>query len=391
MKRNLMKKALIEKDLMKKTLIEKDLMRKTLMEKVLIEKAQDILVILLNHLLFIAAAITILDLFQAEARWIFICCCTVLIPLIFYHMMHRPQKLIPPPLFIVILGILSMVEKIKHVNDWQIYYFVIVFVYFGGYFLYYFTKQFMQFLLLNESSASNIPEEDIYRNGMGQTVLFGAGSLIVLWMSTNFDWFAKIMEHVWSWIFKILRYLLSGIETFPPEESVQKEEVQEMASDFGGAVTGTFFPELLQNIAKTIATGIVFVSFVLGCMVMLYLIYSLIKEHFIPLMKKDNKKELKSSEDIREYCGVEKISAKRVFSFPFWDHREKIRRLYQKKVLKRKRELIGENEQGQLEYLTAKECCDRLSEQNLKMAYEKARYSEESVTAEDVRLARTVK
>ena len=43
------------------------------------------------------------------------------------------------------------------------------------------------------------------------------------------------------------------------------------------------------------------------------------------------------------------------------------------------------------EYMTAKECCDRLAEQNLKQMYEKARYSIEDISAEDVRYARNGK
>ena len=42
----------------------------------------------------------------------------------------------------------------------------------------------------------------------------------------------------------------------------------------------------------------------------------------------------------------------------------------------------------QLKYLTAKECCDKLSEQKLKLVYEKARYSEQTISAEDVRMAK---
>ena len=41
--------------------------------------------------------------------------------------------------------------------------------------------------------------------------------------------------------------------------------------------------------------------------------------------------------------------------------------------------------------MTAKECCDRLSEQDLKRIYEKTRYSTEDISAEDVRLARSTK
>ena len=109
------------------------------------------------------------------------------------------------------------------------------------------------------------------------------------------------------------------------------------------------------------------------------------------MKQKKNSNVLKENEDIREYCGFEKNSAKKEKGFLFLNHREKVRRIYLKKILKRKKELIGERAQKQLKYMTAKECCDRLSEQNLKHIYEKARYSEVDISAEDIHLARSTK
>ena len=182
---------------------------------------------------------------------------------------------------------------------------------------------------------------------------------------------------------------MAGIETPPPVEEAPAEQVQEMASGMGDAVPGLFFPEFVRDAVITVVSGIVFISFILGCLVMLVLIYQFIKEYFMPYDRKKQTKQLQSNEDIREYCGVEKTSQTKKFVFPFWNHREKIRRLYRKKVLQRKQELIGDEDAQQLEYLTAKECCDRLSEQNLKCMYEKARYSAEDISAEDVKLAKT--
>lgn len=358
------------------------------MKREWLEKAQDGLIIILNHLLFIAAAITVLDMFQAESPKMFLWISTLIIPFFFYQMTKRPQKLLPPPFFIILLGILSMIEKIMRINDWEMYYFVIVFVYLAGYFLYFFSKQYLQFLSLNENSAANIPEQEIFRNGIKQTLVFGAGSFIVLIMTANIDWLKKIADQIWNWIMDILRYIFAGLET-PVEQEVPMEEVQEMASDMGGAVTGIVFPEIVQDIVIAIVTCFVFIAFIMGCLLMFLIIYQFLKEYLMPYQRKKNKKELQSNEDVREYCGIEKKSQRRESVFSFWNNREKIRRLYQKKVLKRKQELIGEKEQQQLEYLTAKECCDKLSEQNLKMMYEKARYSAEDVTAEDVKWAKT--
>ena len=120
---------------------------------------------------------------------------------------------------------------------------------------------------------------------------------------------------------------------------------------------------------------------------MLVLIYEFVKGHLIPVVAKKNNSIMNEGDDIREYCGVEKSNQKPKMLVPLFDPRKRIRKLYYKKVMKQKRLLIGEKEDKQLGYLTAKECCEVISASNLKNAYEKARYSIENVTSEDVRLA----
>ena len=63
--------------------------------------------------------------------------------------------------------------------------------------------------------------------------------------------------------------------------------------------------------------------------------------------------------------------------------------MYRKRVLKSKALIVGTSGNKELEYLTAKECCDKISADSLKEIYEKARYSNASITADDVRTVRT--
>lgn len=356
-----------------------------------LESVQSVLNILMNHLLVIAAIITIFDLFQIDGPMIMVCVCSLFIPFGYYFMTHRPQKILFPPLFIVFLQLMSMLERIMKKNDWQIYYFVIAFVYFLGYFLCYFLKQYINFLTLNKSSASNIPEEDMLQSGIKQTFVFGCISTIVLLLTINFDWVKKIADSLWIWFLQLLGYVFSGIETPPPPEEFPMEDINQATSGIGNAVDREMFPVFMQETVKTVVIGVVFVAFVGGCILLLLLVYEFIKKYFTPLKRKHKQKVIQNNEDIREYCGVEKNKSKKEFSFLFLNHREKIRKLYQRKVIKRKDELVGEKAQKQLEYMTAKECCDRLSEENLKVMYEKARYSAEKISAEDVRIARMMK
>ena len=100
----------------------------------------------------------------------------------------------------------------------------------------------------------------------------------------------------------------------------------------------------------------------------------------------DNKSyRIQSGPDIRESCEIEQNDRTPRQRFGFLNNAEKIRKIYRKHVLKNEKNIVGEDGTRQLLYLTAKECCEKLSADCLKVAYEKARYSNESVTSEDVK------
>lgn len=352
------------------------------------KKIQDSLCIMLNHLLFVAAAITISDLFRADSPRPLIWMATGVIPFGLYTLIKRDPKLVPPPIFIFLLGVMSLAEKIMTENDWASYYYVIMFVYLIGYFLFYFTKQFLSFLTLNQSTASNIPIQGIFRNGIGLTLFFSICSSGILLVSANVDWLKAIADKIWSGILVLLKYVFAGIDTAPPIEG--KEELTQQDPQMGGANMESVIPEHTLEDLRGIMIFLLGTAIVIGFLLFLYYVYWVIKGMEGVQAEKKIKNNLAENEDVREYCGIEKKSQrKKGISFMgLRNNREKIRRMYQKKVLKHKKELIGEKEQHYLKYLTARECCDRLSEQQLKLVYEKARYSEEEISSEDVKLAK---
>ena len=355
------------------------------MKREWMQNIQDSLCIILNHLLFVAAAITVLDLFQADSPKLLVWMILGVVPLGVYYFMKKTPVLIPPPIFIILLGIMSMAEKIMTTNDWGAYYYVITFVYLIGYFLFYFAKKFLDFLRLNQSTASNIPVVDIFRNGMGLTALFSAGSMVILLVTANINWVKAIADKIWSGILVILSWIFSGIDTKPPVAG--KEEMTQSDPQMGGANMSEVIPEQTLEGLRNIIIFVLIITIVIGFILFLYYVYYVIKGWERAENDNGKKGRLPENEDVREYCGIEKKTQRKSGSFIFRNNREKIRKLYQKNVMKHKKELVGEQGQ-QLQYLTAKECCDKLSKQQLKMVYEKARYSEELITAEDVKSAK---
>lgn len=351
-----------------------------------IQNMQDSLCIILNHMLFVAAVITIADLFQADSPNVLLWSLVVVVPLGVCYLTKIIPKVIPPPIVIVLLVIFSLLEKIKSTHDFSMYYYVITFAYLIGCFVFYFIKRFLNFLKLNENTASKIPIQDIFQNGMGMTVVFSIGSAIILALTMNFDWVKAIADRIWNGILWFLRYILSGIETKPPVEG--NEELMEKDPQLGGASMSEVIPEQTLEDIRNLMIILFAIAIIIGFILFLYYIYYVIKDLEGLETRKKKDKKLTANDDVREYCGIEKKVKKKAGGSVFRSNREKIRRLYQKKLLKRKKELIGEQTPQLLKYLTAKECCDKLSEQQLKLAYEKARYSDEVITLEDVRMAK---
>lgn len=355
------------------------------MKRELMQRTRDILCIVLNHILLVAVVITLYDLFQAGNPNIFLWMLLVVVPLGIYYVTKKPQKLIPPAMTIFFIGMLSLIEKIMKATDWDVYYYIFAFAYLMLYFVYYFTNKFLAFLQLNQNTASNIPIADIFRNGIGLTVLFSAYSSVILFLSVKFDWVEAIANRIWIGIAAFLRQIFAGIHTekLPP----QREEDIPPEQSFNDGDIRDYIPENTLDDLRNMVLVLLCIAFVIGFILFLYYVYWVIKGLENSQIEKKRKGKLPDNEDVREYCGIEKTSQRKVSTFVFRNNREKVRKLYQKKVTKRKQELVGEQEE-KLKYLTAKECCDRLSEQHLKLVYEKARYSKEDITAEDVRLAK---
>ena len=350
------------------------------------QRVRDGLCIFLNYLLVLAAVITISDLFQVDNPNLFLWTVLVVIPFGIFYLLKKTPQLIPAPIFIILLAIMSMAEKIMTTYDWGVYYYVIAFIYLIGYFLFYFTKKFLDFLKLNQNTASKIPIADIFKNGMGLTTFFAACSSVILLLVVNVDWVKAIADRIWSGILMLLSYIFAGIKTEPPIDG--KEPLTQKEPELGGANMSEIISQETLDGIRNLMIVLLCIALVIGFILFLYYVYYVIKGLEGTERGKGKKGKLPENGDVREHCGIEKNTRRKVGNFILRNNREKIRRLYQKKMVKCKKELIGEQEQQYLKYLTAKECCDRLSEQQLKLVYEKARYSEEIITAEDVRLAK---
>ncbi len=413
------------------------------MKRKFIESGQALLVILINHLAVIGLGMTVMGLFQQEKNYIWLWCALLMVPIVLYFarvkignfflffalhlavpviVFFLPIWILPKiimlvmvvmyvvwsinirlkgrtmeeglllPLFVIsVLGIMTLIENLHSRMGWEWIYLGLAILYIAGYFIYCFINQYLHFLTVNESSAANIPEQEIFSSGMKQTVLFMGVSIVVLFLTANIGWVSYIMSWLGKGLLAVIRFLFSGISSEEAEEleSVVTEQVQGDMGMFAEESEPALFWVILEKIVMAAAAlfliGLVVFGIVMG--------FRYLWKHFHAKSLQENEK-LHTGIDIRETCTIEKNKKESASWFTFLNHREKIRKVYRKQVLKHKTEIIGDYNLENLEYMTARECCDKMTPDskiataNLKMIYEKARYSAEEITAEDVKLVK---
>ena len=400
-----------------------------------IETMQDLLIILINHLPLLGLGITVMGLFGQEQHYIWLWGAAVAVPLVLYFARVKignfflffalhlilpviafmvPVWILPKiillvmvliyvvwsvyirlrsktmgegllkPLFVIsMLGALTLVENLNNKMGWEWIYIALAMVYLAGYFIYNFIDQYLHFLTVNESSAANIPEQEIFSSGMKQTFLFMLGSVVVLLLTANVGWLAYIMSWLGKGLLAVIRFLLSGrsgeqIEEIEP--SVMESAPQDMGGMFAEegktALIWIILEKILMAAIGVLLIGLVVFGIVMG--------FRYLWKYFHAGSKKEDE-VLQSGIDIRETCIIEKKQKEASDWFSFLKPREKVRKIYRKQILKHKKEIIGENTPENLEYMTAEECCEKISSEELKLIYEKARYSSEEITSEDVK------
>jgi len=160
------------------------------------------------------------------------------------------------------------------------------------------------------------------------------------------------------------------------------DEVGEMVADWEKALFG--------EVGETaFHWGMVVNLFLVG-----FIVFGIVKgfQYLWKEFHKDVSRDVKKNNnriDIRESCTIEKAQKEGKSRFSVRNNHEKIRKIYRKQVLKNKIAIIGDLHAEALQYLTAKECCDKFAAEQLKKMYEKARYSAEKITSDDVGVAKS--
>ena len=406
------------------------------MQKSWIHYLKEILVTQMNHWILVVAALTILSIFSANNLHLGFLLALGIVPVYDYFLRLKTKRYVfflslhLVPFFILFLCkgslllclvtaailifylVYSIKTKISPVNvenpfigpvagvcciaasfffhgkygkiDISNYYTIAFFIFLLVYFLYYFMNNYVWFVNVQKNSVDNISERSLWIGGLKQLLVFVAIASICMLCLMNFEWLSFVVSKIGQFFVIILRALISLLHFKEPTESLGYDETSQRSTDGGffnlGQGDTSFIWLVLEKIA-IVATVVFIIWFLLRN---LYKFFQYLRMNFY--QSKTQKTSLTfSGMDVREQCEIIQTESyfKKLFSPK--SHRDTARKVYKKFILKHKQTLIGDLEKEHLSPLTAGECCEKLACPDVQKLYEKVRYSDEKITAADVK------
>ena len=281
-----------------------------------------------------------------------------------------------------------LMQNVWGMKSWTNYYMFLVFVYFACYYVYLYLNQYLRFMLFNKNSTANIPEKEIFTSGLTQTVIYTAGGLGILFLTSNVEWMAYIAGIFGDALLKFIRFLIENVH-FSWDDNRGPMPEDDMYEPGDKLVTD---PPEENELFEAILLAVIKIFIVVLILIFVWVLIRAFRNMWESYkINKVNEELMNASNEVRENLTIEKEAKenKKINLFGFMDNKEKIRRFYKKRVTKEKMAIVGELDAKNLQYLTSKECCDKISADNLRNMYDKVRYSSDEITAEDVKKAKS--
>lgn len=408
------------------------------MKKSSIELAKELLVIQMNHWFFVSLAVLAMGLFDSREPKFLLCLVLGILPVYGYFLRTKmkvfilfmalsvtpviisfvvPAKdayaraimvlfslfysvysiylrtrtddgldtAVSPVVAFGVSGGLLLIMKGQIDEGWDKYFILCALVYFACFLVNYYFTQYLRFLKVNDSSAANIPERAMFETGLKQTLLFTGAVTAFLAIVANVEWLATLLAALKKAIVAFISKYLQFTPEQGPDLEYMGSRIENGAGDFF-ETTGE--PALIWVILQYVAMVLVLVGLLFGICYGIYKGYKALASGF-KRERKVKEQELSENDDVHEQVEIvrkERGKVKNVFEA--FSVTERIRKTYRKRVEKECYTLVKDGELKVLNFFTAKECCDRMDAPGLKMAYEKARYSNANCTNEDLKAAK---
>lgn len=301
------------------------------------------------------------------------------------------------------IAVSLFIQHYKGHGSWDSFYIASLIIILACFYPAFYLKKYLNFLKVNESSTGVLPEKEIFHSGIRLTFLYTFAAVFILICTAQFSWLKNIL-YGFLRILLLVPVFISRI--IPGGESAENE----ISAESTGAAnnSGMDMQALAQGAETAGIWGIleVIIVFVLAIGA-LFVLYFMLRR-FIRFIKtamwkgRVRNKEFfpENAVDVREKCEIrrEKSSKKNSFAiFGFLDSKEKIRHIYKKTVSGYKpnpliKEPATEDDFSpeRLNFYTARELEKYLNKDLLAEIYEKARYSDEECTAQDVKLMKSI-
>ncbi len=285
---------------------------------------------------------------------------------------------------VVSVGIIAWSLFLQHFlkkHQFDNYYIILFFIFFCLFAIQYYVDNFLKFMDVNKSSAGYIPKNEIFITGISMSAIYTVFGVIILLFFLNIKWLEQIFNIIKSAIIMVLKFLFSFAKPSEQRFEVEEQIIQEISDIIPqDEATSFWLWEVIQNVLMfAVLIGIILALIISIRKLIIYLIQRFREKRDI--VEKANK----TVNDVRQKCEVEK---KEKHSVPFWQMftpEEKIRRIYKKRMIKEKEKIIGDLDVARLNYFTPLECGICIDNVDMVHLYEKARYSNDECSKDDIK------
>lgn len=258
----------------------------------------------------------------------------------------------------------------------------------GLFFVTTYIQRYIEFINVNASSAGTLPAGDMLHSGLGLAAGYTAFGTALLLLLSSGSWLGRLSTFLSDSLEKWMRWLKAWIKgKLKGTDAVTNQDIS------AGRETGFFsgFPEGFKLNETSLVWKIL--EYVLVFLMIAFLLAALVVlsrrllRYFQRISLLRIRNFITGDEevfDVREKCKVSDRSGKKTRKHlgPL-SYGERIRRLYRRKLLSAADRMTAQDS-GRLGIYTAREWESRLSVPGMADLYERARYADKEMTAEDL-------
>lgn len=406
------------------------------MQKSWIHYLKEILITQMNHWILVMAALTILSVFSAKNLHLGFLLLLGIVPVYYYLLRQKTKRyfffitlhlvpflmlplckgnlallLVTAAIFVFYL-IYSIKVKVTDVHvenpfigpaagvcciavcfffhgkygkvDISNYYMIAFFVFLLVYFVYYFMNNYVWFVNVQKNSVDNISEQSLWVGGLKQLLIFIGVTCVCMLSLIKIEWLSFVVSKIGQFGAFLLRLLFSLIRLKEPDTSITYGEQTSDANDGGLMNLAHGDTALIWIILEKIAITATIIGLSWLLIYSLWKFFRYLRNHFYHSQTKKTELTFDGT-DIREQCEIIQTENYLKKLFTPRNNRDIARKVYKKFIIKHKQDLIGDLNKEYLSPLTAGECCEKLDCLEVQKLYEKVRYSEEKISASDVK------